>query len=204
MPIVDINYVTQDKHVCKRTPSSLAGEYIGNVVLCQCCLFVCVYWEGNTRGQGTRSGAMGGPLTASDLQTHQHATECHSTTLAAPPLLACFVLTCALEGTVSNSAWVTRSHTAQLLSQQSSLESKACLFLRHHTEGPDILEKGHSAKPFKNSNISKLQCNLICIAHMSIKTLTHTFKTKAPLPHVSSCDRDFKMKVKSVDPKLLQ
>lgn len=54
---------------------------------------------------------MGGPLTASDLQTHQHATECHSTALVAPPLLACFVLTCTLEGTVCNSGWVTRSHT---------------------------------------------------------------------------------------------
>lgn len=54
---------------------------------------------------------MGGPLTASDLQTHQHATECHSTAPLAPPLLAGFVLTCALEGTVSNSVWVTGSHT---------------------------------------------------------------------------------------------
>lgn len=95
---------------------------------------------------------MGGPLTASDLQTHQHATECHSTALVAPPLLACFVLTCALEGTVSNSAWVTRSHTAQLLGQQSSVESKAWLLVRHHTEGTDILEKGRCAMPLKNSN----------------------------------------------------
>lgn len=165
MSIVDINYVTQDKHVCKRTPSSLAGKHIGNVALCQCRLFVCVYWEGNTRGQGTRSGAMGGPLTASDLQTHQHATECHSTALVAPPLLACFVLTCALEGTVSNSAWVTRSHTAQLLGQKSSLESKACLLVRHHTEGTDILKKGCCATPFKNSNntISMIQRNLYCL-----------------------------------------
>lgn len=54
---------------------------------------------------------MGGPLTASDLQTHQHATECHSTAPLAPPLPARFVLACALEGTVSNSAWVTGSHT---------------------------------------------------------------------------------------------
>lgn len=68
-----------------RRPSSLSEEHIGNVALCQWCLFVCVYWEGNTRGQGTSSGAMGGPLTASDLQTHQHATESHSSVLVAPP-----------------------------------------------------------------------------------------------------------------------
>lgn len=68
---------------------------------------------------------MGGPLTASDLQTHQHATECHSMALVAPPLLASFVLTCTLDGTVSNSEWVTRTHTAQFLGQKSSLDSKA-------------------------------------------------------------------------------
>lgn len=121
---------------------------------------------------------MGGPLTASDLQTHQHATECHSTALVAPPLLACFVLTCALEGTVCNCGWVTRSHTAQFPGQQSSPEPKACLFVRHHTEGADVL------MPLKNSNntISMIQHNLICIVYMSIKTLGRAFKTKAEPP----------------------
>jgi len=45
--------VTQDQHVGKRTPSSITGEHIGNVAPCQWRLFVCVYWEGNTRGQRT-------------------------------------------------------------------------------------------------------------------------------------------------------
>lgn len=54
---------------------------------------------------------MGGPLTASDLQTHQHATECPSMAPAAPPPLLGFVLTCALGRTVGNSWWVTRTHT---------------------------------------------------------------------------------------------
>lgn len=31
------------------------------------------------------SGAMGGPLTAGDLKTHQHATECHSAALVTLP-----------------------------------------------------------------------------------------------------------------------
>lgn len=42
MTFADIYYVTQDKHVCKRTPSSLAGKRIRNVALCQCRFFVCV------------------------------------------------------------------------------------------------------------------------------------------------------------------
>lgn len=46
---------------------------------------------------------MGGPLTASDLQTHQHATECPSMAPAAPPPLPGFVLACALAGAVGNS-----------------------------------------------------------------------------------------------------
>lgn len=44
---------------------------------------------------------MGGPLTANDLQTHQHASECQSRALVASPLSACFVLTCTLDVTVT-------------------------------------------------------------------------------------------------------
>lgn len=128
---------------------------------------------------------MGGPLTASDLQTHQHATECHSTAPVAPPLLACFVLTCALEGTVSNSAWVTRSHTARLLGQRSSPESKVCLFVWHHTESHDMLGKGCCAVPFRISNdtISTVRHRQISIAYMSITTLRCVFKKN----HIWSC-----------------
>lgn len=71
---------------------------------------------------------MGGPLTASDLQTHQHATECPSMAPGAPPPLLGFVLTCALGRTVGNSWWVTRTHTHWFAGQRSSLESGVFFF----------------------------------------------------------------------------
>lgn len=70
---------------------------------------------------------MGGPLTASDLQTHQHATECPSMAPAAPPPLPGFVLTCALGKTVGDSWWVTRTHTLGLLAS-TALWSKSLFF----------------------------------------------------------------------------
>ena len=68
-------------------------------------------------------------------------------------------------GLFSNSGWVTRSHAAQPLGQQSSLESRACLLERHHPGGTDIPENDCCVMPFTNSNntISMIQHILICI-----------------------------------------
>lgn len=103
---------------------------------------LCVCTERETQGaRGLGVGPWGAhwpPVTCKLINMPLSAT---ARLWFAPPLPACFVLTCAMEGTVCNSGWVTRSHTAQLLGRQSSPESKAWLFVRHHTEGADGLVK---------------------------------------------------------------
>lgn len=135
---IDMRYTGQ---VCKRSPSSLAGEHIGNVALWQCCLFVCVYWEGNTRGQGARSGPWGAhwpPVTYKLINMPLSVTvqlwllpHCWPALFSHELCLGLFV-----------TGWVTRSHTGLLLGQQTSLESLACLLVKHHTGGTGVLLKG--------------------------------------------------------------
>lgn len=48
MSIVDINYVTQDKHVCKRTPSSLGSTL--EMWPCASVVSLCVCTERETQG----------------------------------------------------------------------------------------------------------------------------------------------------------
>lgn len=96
---------------------------------------------------------MGGPLTASDLQTHQHATECPSMAPAAPPPLPGFALRCALGRTVGNSWWVTRTHThwacwpAQLPGVRGGFFFSFFLVI-HHFQGADILKKSFCSRTF--------------------------------------------------------
>lgn len=76
------------KHVCQRTCSSLCrGAHWRHGCVPMCSLCMCVV-KGKDQGS---ERAVGGPLTTSDLKTHQHATECQCKAPAAPLLVACFV-----------------------------------------------------------------------------------------------------------------